>query len=110
MKSPFKTPRGQRSDGFFDNIAQQIKLIYRLMMDPRVNPILKILPIAALIYTVLPDLVIGPFDDALVIWIGTTLFIELCPDDLVREHRKNLKSVIDAQWYEVEPDHDEEKE
>lgn len=111
MKSPFKsTSRGQKSDGFFDSFALQIKLIYRLMMDPRVNPLLKILPLAALIYTFLPDLVIGPFDDALVIWIGTTLFVELCPDDIVSEHRKALRSVIDATWYEVEPEEQEKTE
>lgn len=111
MKSPFKSsPGGRNADGFFDNFALQIKLIYRLMIDPRVNPILKILPVAALIYTFMPDLLIGPFDDALVIWIGTTLFVELCPDDVVAEHRKALRSVIDATWYEVEPEQDEEAE
>lgn len=103
MKTPFTPSGGRKSDGFFDSLASEIKLIYRLMLDPRINPVLKILPAAALIYTFLPDLVIGPFDDALVIWLGTTLFVELCPDEIVAEHRQQIRSVVDADWYEVNP-------
>ena len=34
VKSPFKSsPGGRNADGFFDNFALQIKLIYRLMID-----------------------------------------------------------------------------
>ncbi|MBN2556543.1 MAG: hypothetical protein JXA97_11435 [Anaerolineales bacterium] len=111
MKSPFNpSPRGSKSDRFFNSFADQIKLIYRLMLDPRISPVLKILPIAALVYTFLPDLVIGPFDDALVIWIGTTLFVELCPDDIVAEHRHQLRSVIEAEWRDVEPEEGPEQE
>jgi len=88
--------------GFFLEIANQIKLILRLIVDPRVNPLLKILPIGSLIYLVFPDLVPGPVDDALVIGIGTYLFVELCPPDVVQEHKDNLRQVVPGQWKDPE--------
>jgi hypothetical protein len=30
-------------------------------------------------------------DDAAVIWIGSTLFVELCPQDVVQEHMRALE-------------------
>lgn len=84
--------------GFFRDIAIQIKLILRLIADPRVSPFLKILPIGSLIYLVFPDLAPGPIDDALVIGIGTYLFVELCPPHVVQEHKDALRRVVPGQW------------
>lgn len=103
-QKPIQTPRGG-GDGFFGGISLQIKLILRLMRDPRVNPLLKLLPIGALLYLVFPDIVFGPLDDALVLWLGTTLFVELCPGHVVKEHRDALTSVIEGEWREI-PDDD----
>ncbi|GAB4580366.1 MAG: hypothetical protein Fur0022_31060 [Anaerolineales bacterium] len=81
------TPRG-----IFSGISNQLKLIVRLMADPRVNPLIKTLPIGSLFYFLLfPDLAPGPLDDALVIWVGTALFVELCPPDIVKEHQETIK-------------------
>ena len=90
--------------GIFQDIATRIKLILRLMADPRVNPILKILPIATLIYLIIPDIAPGPLDDAAVIWLGTTLFVELCPQDIVKEHIEALSSVVASEWRDPNPD------
>ena len=84
--------------GFFRDIAIQIKLILRLIADPRVSPFLKLLPIGSLIYLVFPDLAPGPIDDALIIGIGTYLFVELCPPHVVQEHKDALKRVVPGQW------------
>jgi hypothetical protein len=84
--------------GFFRDIAIQIKLILRLIADPRVNPLLKLLPIGSLIYLVFPDLAPGPIDDALIIGIGTYLFVELCPPHVVQEHKDALQRVVPGQW------------
>jgi uncharacterized membrane protein YkvA (DUF1232 family) len=97
--------RNQNS-GFFQNLILRLKLILRLMGDKRVNFFLKLLPIGALIYLVSPiDLipgavlpVIGALDDAAVLWLGTTLFVSLCPDDIVQEHTNALHKVIPATW------------
>lgn len=81
--------------------VQRLKLIGRLMVDPRVNIFLKILPLASLGYLIWPaDLIpvvpfISALDDAAILWIGSTLFVELCPDDVVKEHMRALESNLD---------------
>jgi hypothetical protein len=97
-------PRNRGRIGLFDNITLQVKMISRLMGDMRVNPLLKLLPIGAMIYLIIPDTLIGPLDDAAIIWVGTSLFVELCPPEIVREHREALASVIDGEWRVVDED------
>jgi uncharacterized membrane protein YkvA (DUF1232 family) len=87
--------------GAMRNFVNRLKLIGRLMADSRVNIFLKVLPLASLGYLILPaDLVpIVPFisalDDVAILWIGSTLFVELCPDDVVKEHMQALDSNLD---------------
>ncbi len=112
-----------RSGGFFQDLTNRFRLISRLLMDSRVNPLIKILPVATLAYVVFPaDLLpLNPIDDAFVIWIGTTLFVELCPPHVVQEHLQALSQwpvsgkfqdasssgqegdVIDGEYYENDP-------
>jgi uncharacterized membrane protein YkvA (DUF1232 family) len=76
------------------------------MSDKRVNLFLKLLPITSLVYLVSPiDLapglalpLIGALDDAAIVWIGTSLFISLCPENVVEEHMRSLEKVITANW------------
>jgi len=70
------------------------------MGDSRVNALYKVLPVASLAYMIIPDPAIGPFDDAAIVWVGTTLFVELCPPDVVREHEEALRRVISGEWRE----------
>jgi hypothetical protein len=93
--------------GVMNDLAIRIKLILRLMADPRVNPLLKLLPVASLVYLVFPDLIIGPIDDAIVIWLGSYLFVELCPPQVVQEHMDALKQVVPGEWHDAQPDEDE---
>jgi hypothetical protein len=80
--------------GVFGDLSNRIKLIFRLMADKRVSPLLKLLPVGSLLYFVVPDLAIGPIDDVVVIWLGTYLFVELCPPDVVQEHEVALRQVL----------------
>jgi len=92
--------------GFFQDLILRGKLILRLMGDKRVNFLLKLLPVGAVAYLVLPiDLipeialpVIGLLDDAFILWFGMTLFVSLCPDEIVKEHMDALHKVIPATW------------
>jgi uncharacterized membrane protein YkvA (DUF1232 family) len=92
--------------GFFQDLILRVKLILRLMGDKRVNFLLKILPAAGLIYLLspidlIPDIalpVIGYLDDAAVIWLCNTLFVALCPDEVVQEHMNALQKVVTATW------------
>lgn len=91
MTNQTKNKLAPSSPGFFQDLLLRIKLIYKLMGDRRVNPFLKLLPIGAVIYFIVPDLAIGPFDDAAVLALASYLFIELCPDAVVQEHMRNLR-------------------
>ncbi len=86
--------------GFFQKVWLEVRLVLRLMKDKRVNMLAKLLPLAAFIYWLVPDLVPGPVDDALVMWFGFYLFIELCPPEVVEEHRRALLNVIPGEWHE----------
>ena len=63
----------------------------RLMRDKRVHPLVKVLPFLSLIYLVYPDLIPGPFDDAVVITLFLQFFLSLVPDDLVDELRLDIE-------------------
>ncbi len=100
---------GVRDPGFLKDLTFRVKLIWRLLKDKRVNPFLKLLPIGALIYLVspldiIPDIalpVIGVLDDAVVLWLGATLFVSLCPDEVVQEHTDALQKVVRGEWRDV---------
>jgi uncharacterized membrane protein YkvA (DUF1232 family) len=95
--------------------VNRLKLIMRLMGDPRVSPWVKLVPLGAFVYLVSPiDLIMGipgidALDDAAVIWIGSTLFVELCPQDVVQEHMRELSGnmtddsgdIVDADTIDV---------
>lgn len=99
-----ETPRQlvPRNGGFFDQLGLRIKLILRLMKDRRVNLLLKLLPIGSLLYLLIPDLAPGPIDDAAIIWIGAYLFVELCPPEIVAEHRRELELVVEGEWRDLD--------
>ncbi len=104
--------------GMLRDFVLRVKLILRLLGDRRVSFWLKIIPIAGVAYLIspldlIPDIalpVIGELDDAAILWLTNYLFIELCPQDVVKEHVKALSAntsaedhddVIDADSVEV---------
>lgn len=68
-------------------MVKHLQLIMRLLRDKRVHPLIKVLPFLSLLYLVYPDLIPGPFDDAVVITLFLQFFLALVPDDLVDELR-----------------------
>jgi uncharacterized membrane protein YkvA (DUF1232 family) len=73
-------------------VVQQIKLVYHLMLDSRVHPLAKLIPIAAVLYVfspvdLIPDVlpVLGQMDDAAIVMLGLRAFFEVAPPDVVRE-------------------------
>ena len=79
------------------------KLIIRLMADPRVNPFIKIIPIASVVFVISPLDIPGPIDDAAILGLGVLAFIELCPKEVVDEHMRALNQTIGSQWKDVPP-------
>ena len=92
--------------GIFNELMIRIKLVLRLMGDRRVNTFYKAIPVASLLYLVLPtDLIpLVPIDDALVVWLATYLFVELAPPDVVQEHLDELRRVVQIGWDEAPAD------
>ena len=90
------------SGGMLRDLVLRIKLIVRLMGDRRVNPLLKLLPIASLAYLVFPfDLIalvpgVSALDDVAIVSMGAYMFIEFCPPDVVEEHMRKLTSNMDS--------------
>jgi uncharacterized membrane protein YkvA (DUF1232 family) len=101
--------------GMTRNFVDRLKLILKLMGDSRVSPWVKLIPIGAVAYLISPvDIIMGipgvaALDDAAVLWIGSSLFVELCPPDVVQEHMRDLGSnledssgdIVDADATEV---------
>ena len=90
--------------GVVRNVLNQLKLIMRLMSDKRVSILAKIVPLGAFAYLLLPaDLApnfvlpfIGVLDDAAILWLGSYVFTELCPPEVVSEHVKALAGNMNA--------------
>lgn len=102
------------------SLIRQARLAWRLLRDPRVSPVTKLIPPATLVYLlfpidVVPDLALGlgQLDDAAVILLGVKIFIELCPPDVVQEHLRDLgaqvqqgesEEVIEGEYQVVDSD------
>ena len=90
--------------GMFSDLIVRVKLVARLMADKRVSFWPKLLPIGALAYVISPiDLIpggvipiVGAVDDVAILWFGVSVFIELCPPEVVSEHMRELGSKNDA--------------
>ena len=88
--------------GVMRDLVLRFKLIVRLMGDSRVNPFVKLLPIASLAYLIFPfDLIsvvpgVSALDDVALVSLGAYLFIEFCPPDVVAEHMQQLTSNMDV--------------
>jgi uncharacterized membrane protein YkvA (DUF1232 family) len=87
--------------GMTRNFVDRLKLILKLMGDSRVSPWVKLIPIGAVAYLISPiDIIMGipgiaALDDAAILWIGSNLFVELCPPDVVQEHMQDLGSNLE---------------
>ena len=88
--------------GVMRDLVVRFKLILRLMGDRRVNPFVKLLPLASLAYLVWPiDLIsmvpgVSALDDLAIVSLGAYMFLEFCPPDVVAEHMQNLTSNMDV--------------
>src|SRR5438067_8364143 len=94
---------------FFREVVQQIKLAFALLLDPRVHPITKLIPLAAVGYLLLPTDIIpdilpilGQMDDVVVLMLGLRLFFEFSPAPVVQEHLQRLVERVKSDWSVVD--------
>ncbi len=89
--------RISENPGMFTNLSRTARLVLRLIADKRVNFFLKLLPIGTLVYMLSPfDAAVPVVDDAVIIGLGTYVFIELCPFEIVEEHRTAIAKLASA--------------
>jgi len=94
---------------FFREVVQQVKLAFGLLLDPRVHPLTKLIPVAAIGYLLLPTDIIpdilpilGQVDDVVVLMLGLRLFFELSPAPVVQEHLQRLVERVKGDWSVVD--------
>lgn len=84
--------------GIVGEIVRNARLVWRLLKDPRVPLLTKlILPSVVALYVLspidmMPDVLplLGQLDDIAVLLAGFAIFTELCPREIVEEHRAAL--------------------
>jgi uncharacterized membrane protein YkvA (DUF1232 family) len=85
--------------GVARELMRNASLAWRLLLDPQVSPLAKLVPVAVAAYVILPfDLipdvfpVLGQLDDLAVVLIGMRIFIALCPPARVQLHRGDIET------------------
>ncbi len=93
-RKPVETPE---PFGALGQIVRTFRLVWRLMQDPRVPILPKLIIPASILYVLSPiDLVpdfilgLGQVDDLAIFFFGIRSFIAMCPPDIVEEHRRAL--------------------
>ena len=83
-----------------EKLAVQLKLIYQLLRDRRVNFLLKLIPLFAVVYFFLPDPFVIPLelDDWGVLIVCFYLFVQLCPPEVVEEHLAAIRRGVPGKW------------
>jgi uncharacterized membrane protein YkvA (DUF1232 family) len=90
--------------GILGELIRNAQLTWRLLKDPRVPlPTKLIIPGIVGVYLLspidfMPDLLplLGQIDDIAVLFGGVMLFIQMCPLDVVEEHRAALAGAAQA--------------
>ncbi len=92
---------GTNKVGLLTEIARNGRLVWRLLSDGRVSTLTKlVLPGLAVAYflwpaDLMPDVLLGlgQLDDLALLALAVKLFIDLCPADIVRQHRSAIAGV-----------------
>jgi uncharacterized membrane protein YkvA (DUF1232 family) len=113
MSNPTPNLPAPAQGNIISSTILRIRLVWRLMRDPRVLWLYKLIPLGGLLYLLFPfdlliDLapVIGQLDDAGIILGSLWLFVELCPQDIVKDHWDDLTAIhVKASWNPAR-DHD----
>ncbi len=89
----------------FIRFANYLKLFRRLLFDGQVNILLKLIPLAALIYVINPlDRIIPVVDDLVIAGLAVYLFVELSPPQIVAQHRRAIEGVLEGEWRDAAED------
>ena len=101
MNEKQKQVQVRESVGALAQLLRTLQLVWRLLFDPRVPVLPKLIVPAALLYVLspidlLPDMILGlgQVDDLAILFFGIQLFLDLCPPDIVAEHRRLIAGTM----------------
>jgi uncharacterized membrane protein YkvA (DUF1232 family) len=96
-----------KDPGFFGELWRQVRLVFYLMKDPEVPIYLKILPLLGILYILFPiDIiadvvpVLGQLDDLTLLVIGSKVFIEMAPPQVVARIMAQMRGEATAKIVE----------
>ena len=88
-----------RNINFFQQLVQQFRLSWALLLDSRVPLVLKIIPLGAVAYVLspidlIPDLLplLGQLDELGVLMTALTMFNSMAPADVAAEHIERIRT------------------
>lgn len=90
-------------------MLKKIRLLLRLLRDERVSPLLKLIPLLSLVYLILPDLIPGPIDDAVLMALLAEIFLTFVPKEVLEDNRRQIErdsnrqkkeDIIDGEFWE----------
>ncbi|KPL24211.1 MAG: hypothetical protein AMJ93_02855 [Anaerolineae bacterium SM23_84] len=112
-----------RGPGWLSEFVRNLRLAWRLMRDPAVAMWVKLIPVAALAYILLPvdflpDWILGPgqLDDFGIFLVSLKLFLDLSPADIVQRYMSEMTSVegtyrvVEEEQPQLEPGDDQSAE
>jgi uncharacterized membrane protein YkvA (DUF1232 family) len=90
----------RRSVGFWAELIKSFRLTWRLLLDPDVPLLTKLIPVGVVIYILSPvDLIpdpilgLGQIDDLTLLILGVQVFIAIVPRWIVQRHRDKIDGV-----------------
>ena len=103
----------------FVSLFNRLRLVMRLLRDPRVPFGLKVVPFLSIVYVLfpldlIPDLIpaLGQVDDLGAVILAVEAFIMLSPQDIVQQHVADIEAgstskppkdnVVDGEWHRVD--------
>lgn len=100
--------------GVLAKLYDRLRLVIKLVQDPQVPGLLKLIPFLPLLYVIfpmdfIPDLIpgLGQMDDIGAIILGLEMFIRMVPQHLVSKYdgnastQTNANNVVDGEYREV---------
>ncbi len=112
-----KPPTLPEAANILTEIVHSIRLTWRLFKDDRVPAWPKAIPIAGAAYVIFPlDLLMDPIlglgqlDDIAIAIMAVKIFIEVCPPEIVQEHREEIEGIVEVSYRVVSEDEEKGEE
>ena len=98
QQSPNSAGPNPQRVGVAQELLRTAQLAWKLLMDPQVSPLVKLVPLATLLYIIspvdfIPEAIFGPLgltDDLVLLLFGVRGFIALCPPAVVEWYRQQI--------------------